>query len=1767
MRKFYSRGLSLRSGLVRYSLLGFAWLSYLVANAQNNPANYRFNIINQNYTELNASADVEVKSGSTDDDIWYVGPGLQGVTPQTGPGYPIGFNFLFGINSFTHFGVNSNGYIILGSASPATYTGTYGRAGTLALKDPNAYGPNLIAPWVTDLQLQASSRISYQLLGTAPNRNLTIQYKGLRHYAGTGEDLNFQIQLFEGSNEIIMLYGNMLSTSTGRVIQIGLKGADSSEVSSLDIPPAAGFASATRSNFAQTAFTTAGNFVPTSGQGYKWAPPRPPVPNDIGVLSITGPGQDPNSCPQSANTQVRVRIFNYGTNAISGSDVAYRVNGGPEVLQNFTFNPPISPTQSRVVTFTTGFNATAVGTYRLSAYTKLANDTADDNDSAKNSIRVDNGKLLPLDPANTLASGQSIGWRRLSGIGRPLIPTPNTFSGWVADFTIFNNEAYSVELSSTLDSAQAWFVSPKVEVTENAYLAFRLKAQALFGGRLSRMGRRDTLKVMASYDCGQSWGSLKNYTRLDFGTPTGIGNNEFINQEVPLSTTPGQSVIAALYLARWDTSGVSYEMVADSAIIFVKPANDMGVSRAITPNSSTNDYCNLTANETISFEIKNTGLLPRTTADVGFRIDNDAVVTQTVNFNPPLTIGQTQIVSFPNVNLANRINFRLRVFVKSPLDAVIKNDTLDQRFTLVDRTPVRLRYGTNFDTTNFGLPQEWTNLDANPGISSGHGTGSPASNGMSVNLYSSIPRATQNIRPVGPVVDSFSTLTFDYRLMNWSAFFANPTPFNVGAGDSIVFWVTTDCGVNWDKLYKISASNHQTSSQFTEVKVNLKKYVGRTLAIQWRGYWGQAPSDFYFDFDNFMVERNPERDLALRNLISPSRLNINCGYTNAEPVIAEVRNNGRVNITTFDGSYRINNGSWVNETFNLPTPLGPGDVTRITFNQTANISAGGTYRFNLKIAYLADSAAFNDTLSSVILNAAPAPVPNRVIFDTVRGDLPRFWNTQNAADVFVQFGHGKNGRDGLGVFLPTGNQVRSVTTAVYGLTSTTNIGAKFIYRIAKSANFPNDVHILGPNDSIKIDVSTNCGVTWLERMVIKAANQNRSINFDSIAVPANVPVGSKLMYRVIVTSSTGDFYLDFDEFKLVDIPGVDLTMGGIFKPNNNYPNCTPSSTEPVEVVIVNQGANPSSNATVTIRLNGAFAFSQNLSFNPPIAPGTARIVALNQTVNISTAGNYLVSARVSATGDVNVENDSARTTVNVFGQVSTFPNVNNLSDPALGWQVAAGNSNASWEHIQGTSTLGAGASPPRISPSVGIGMYVFAAHEFPSGAVARLNTRCFDFSGITAGGGDTLNLQFAYSKTGNISPNVDSLILSYTTNGGASYTQLGAYSRLDPTLGTGGAAWTPVTLNISNLAGLSGVRFSFEGRGKGGNAIAIDYMNVRVSSNNAFIQFAHIANPQMVSGGNITNIYDSVDVYINNVKVADNLPYRNSTAFLKRAPGVYRMHIFSKNSTDTTGPGLIWRNANPLVTVKDRYYVVTLMGGGLNSLGNPRNPVFTANILSNARFTSVQANEVDMNFIHGVVDDGSLRFTQVGPNFARVALSNSNGVGYPSASAAYSSLPAQALPFEIGESGSAVGSPIVWRYVFDASSLGNQAIIFYLNGMNNVRSASSTYEKALCYSRTIGGPMTCLPKLTSLAPRISMDFDVYPNPSTGIFGLSTRFSGLVNSRVEVVNLLGQVVYTEDLGMISDSNRELNLSHLKAGSYMVRLIQGDVMDFRQVVIQK
>ena len=75
-------------------------------------------------------------------------------------------------------------------------------------------------------------------------------------------------------------------------------------------------------------------------------------------------------------------------------------------------------------------------------------------------------------------------------------------------------------------------------------------------------------------------------------------------------------------------------------------------------------------------------------------------------------------------------------------------------------------------------------------------------------------------------------------------------------------------------------------------------------------------------------------------------------------------------------------------------------------------------------------------------------------------------------------------------------------------------------------------------------------------------------------------------------------------------------------------------------------------------------------------------------------------------------------------------------------------------------------------------------------------------------------------------------------------------------------------------------------------------------------------------------------------------------------------------------------------------------------------------------------------------------------------------------------------------------------------------------------------------------------------------FSIYPNPNNGIFNVSFN-NELKNAKLELVNVQGQVVFVKNI----DKNKEqLNLSHLNAGVYYVRLSSEEEVKIEKIIIK-
>lgn len=260
-----------------YALLLVAFLFSQGAFAQISA--YAFSQSTGTYTDLaapTALGTATTQTGATSlDDVIY---------PLTFPG---GFSFTFNGTAYTACNISTNGFITFGATAPTAgnYTpisGTEAYAGAIA-----AWGRDLNAPFNLGGR---TGTIGYELVGTAPNRELVIEWKNFRPVFASSTTnvytLSFQIRLQETTNNVVVRYGGPLSFAVGSTAItgsattgpfIGLRGANNTAFNTRTNAATVVFTSSTASTVNTNRQTFNTNVsppgMPTSGLTYTWTAP------------------------------------------------------------------------------------------------------------------------------------------------------------------------------------------------------------------------------------------------------------------------------------------------------------------------------------------------------------------------------------------------------------------------------------------------------------------------------------------------------------------------------------------------------------------------------------------------------------------------------------------------------------------------------------------------------------------------------------------------------------------------------------------------------------------------------------------------------------------------------------------------------------------------------------------------------------------------------------------------------------------------------------------------------------------------------------------------------------------------------------------------------------------------------------------------------------------------------------------------------------------------------------------------------------------------------------------------------------------------------------------------------------------------------------------------------------------------------------------------------------------------------------------------------
>ena len=213
---------------------------------------------------------------------------------------PLPFDFIFNHQTYstgTAINMSANGFVTLGTTTPsnllaAPISGSIAYDGAIS-----AFGGNISSFFNVGGK---SGEMRYEVIGTAPNRELIMQWQNFRPTSATSitnvYSFSFQIRLSESTHAIKIVYdaGAYLSgggTAISGTRQVGLRGASNSDFNNRLSAAADLFDASVKgtANGNAQAFNTLNTppGMPGSGLTYIWTPPTCIAPSSVSISMVT----------------------------------------------------------------------------------------------------------------------------------------------------------------------------------------------------------------------------------------------------------------------------------------------------------------------------------------------------------------------------------------------------------------------------------------------------------------------------------------------------------------------------------------------------------------------------------------------------------------------------------------------------------------------------------------------------------------------------------------------------------------------------------------------------------------------------------------------------------------------------------------------------------------------------------------------------------------------------------------------------------------------------------------------------------------------------------------------------------------------------------------------------------------------------------------------------------------------------------------------------------------------------------------------------------------------------------------------------------------------------------------------------------------------------------------------------------------------------------------------------------------------------------------
>ncbi len=444
---------------------------------------------------------------------------------------------------------------------------------------------------------------------------------------------------------------------------------------------------------------------------------------DIAATGIPTPG--PTGC-YTANQTVELEITNNHPNAIDFSvdtlTAAVIVGGvNPDTLITFVNSGTLASGASQVVTVSTTYDMSAVGTYTFRGVIFVDGDGNPINDSTIVFTRTQTALAsLPQQLDFTGYTGANLNTLYPDWIETEDFPVPSgTTSAWTDqdDLGFSGNKTARINLYS--DFNEEWLLGPRFTAGVNSVLSYKVAVTNWNSVTVGdAMGSDDKMYVYLSNDCGLSWIAIDSVDASNNLTTT------LTTRGVTLGTYAGQDVIIGFFATDGTVDDTQdYDLHLDDINIYTAPSNDVGVIDFVGSGSTT--ICG-EEEQPFAVVIQNFGVNTQTTFPVNVDITGSATLNLTANYSGILGFLELDTVVVDTLNTTLGGIFNLNGYTAMNTDTSNANDTtLLSGLTIFPQPIFSLGNDTavcDGDTVTFdagaGFSYDWLNgADTNQSIS------------------------------------------------------------------------------------------------------------------------------------------------------------------------------------------------------------------------------------------------------------------------------------------------------------------------------------------------------------------------------------------------------------------------------------------------------------------------------------------------------------------------------------------------------------------------------------------------------------------------------------------------------------------------------------------------------------------------------------------------------------------------------------------------------------------------------------------------------------------------------------------------------------------------------------------------------------------------------------------------------------------------------------------------------------------------------------------